>query len=226
MRLLIIEDDLRLGRSLRRSLQHQGHIVDWVQRDVSFDSEVFSTKFDVVVLEMGLSRQDSLELVKRLSGGNCVKKVLAVTTRERLDEFLDRFGNDIDDFILKPFNLDELYARLRAVTYRGAGLTGAELQQSEALKVDLQTRTIFLEGKSVMLTEREFALFAKLLAHRGSILTKAQLRGAGDSWTEDSDSNSIEVHVHHLRRKLGHDFIKTIHGRGYMIDEPIRIDSC
>lgn len=221
MRVLLVEDDSLLGKAVRTGLEQQGHVIDWVQDGASAELALFTSDHAAVVLDIALPKQDGISLLKKIRAkGNSVP-VIIITARDEISERVTGLDSGADDFIVKPFDLQELGARLRAVVRRASGRAASDIVHG-LLKVDPAARTVALDDKPVTLTAREFAILMHLLEHRGKVLSKQQLQEALYSWREEIESNTVEVHVHHLRRKLGRDLIKTMHGMGYMIDERIQ----
>lgn len=221
MRVLLVEDDSLLGKAVRTGLEQQGHMIDWVQDGASAELALLTSDHAAVVLDIALPKQDGLALLKKIRAKGSSVPVIIITARDEISERVTGLDSGADDFIVKPFDLQELGARLRAVVRRASGRAVGDIVHG-LLKVDPAARTVVLDDKPVTLTAREFAILMHLLEHRGKVLSKQQLQEALYSWREEIESNTVEVHVHHLRRKLGRDLIKTMHGMGYMIDERIQ----
>jgi len=218
MRVLLVEDDLLLGKAVRTWLEQQGHAVDWIQDGRSAETAILTHEFAALLLDIGLPRLDGMTLLTRLRARNDAVPVIIITARDDLLERIAALDAGADDFLVKPFDLGELSARLRAVSRRMAGRASSALVHGQ-ITVDAAARTVMLDGRPVNLTSREFAILTYLLEQRGRVVSKLQLQDALYSWRDEIESNAVEVHVHHLRRKLGRDVIKTMHGLGYMIDE-------
>lgn len=218
MRVLLVEDDLLLGKAVRTWLEQQGHAVDWIQDGQNAEAAVLTHDFAALLLDIGLPRLDGLALLKRLRARNETVPVIIITARDDLAIRIAALDAGADDFLVKPFDLGELGARLRAVARRIAGRASSALVHGQ-IKVDAAARTVVLNDRPVSLTAREFAILLYLLEQRGRVVSKQQLQDALYSWRDEIESNAVEVHVHHLRRKLGREVIKTMHGLGYMIDE-------
>lgn len=218
MRLLLVEDDEHLGRALRTGLGQQGHAVDWVQDGVAAELAARNGAYDVVILDLGLPRQDGMQVICHLRRDGFSMPILVITSRDEIGDRVQGLDNGADDFIVKPFDLQELGARVRAAHRRSVGRATAVLVQGD-VRVDPASRQVTRAGEAVSLTAREFMLLLHLLEHRGHIRTRAQLQEAIYSWDSDIESNAIEVHVHNLRRKLGKPLIRTVHGQGYVIDD-------
>lgn len=218
MRVLLVEDDVLLGKAVRTGLEQQGNAVDWVQDGAAAELAVATNDYMAMVLDLGLPKQDGMTLLKKLRAKNKYLPVVIITARDEVAGRIAALDGGADDFIVKPFDLEELGARLRAVVRRANGRAVSDIVHGE-LKVDPAARTVTLDGAPVSLTAREFAILAHLLENRGRVISKQQLQEALYSWRDEIESNAVEVHIHHLRRKLGRKLIKTMHGMGYMIDE-------
>jgi two-component system response regulator QseB len=220
MRLLLVEDDEHLGRAVRTGLQQQGHSVDWVTDGVAAELAARDGDYEAMLLDIGLPRQDGLRVLRQLRRGGFDVPVLIITAREEIHDRVRGLDSGADDFIVKPFDLDELGARLRAVTRRSAGRSGPLIVHGD-IEVEPAARRVTQGGRTVVLTTREFALLQHLLEPAGRVRSRAQLQEALYSWDSGIESNAIEVHVHNLRRKLGRELVRTVHGQGYVIDPEV-----
>lgn len=219
MRVLLVEDDALLGKAVRTGLEQQGHAVDWVQDGDAAELALLASEYAALVLDFGLSRQNGVKLLKKVRARGV--PVVIIAARDEITNRIAGLDSGVDDFIVKPFDLQELGARLRAVVRRASGRAAHDIVHG-MLKVDPVARSVILDDKLVSLTGREFAILTQLLENRGKVLSRQQLQEALYSWSDEIESNTVEVHVHHLRRKLGRDLIKTMHGMGYRIDENIQ----
>ncbi|MGD9843580.1 MAG: response regulator [Steroidobacteraceae bacterium] len=218
MRILLVEDDELLGKAIRTGLEQQDYAVDWVTDGVAGEIAATTTEYSALLLDLGLPRQDGIMLLKKLRASGNTVPVIMITARDALAERIAGLDSGADDFIVKPFDLQELGARLRAVMRRAEGRACAELIHG-GIKIDPAARTVSIDEQLVPITAREFAILKQLLEHKGKVRSKQQLQDALYDWNSDVDSNTVEVHVHHLRRKLGRDLIKTRHGMGYIIND-------
>jgi DNA-binding response OmpR family regulator len=216
MRVLLVEDDALLGAAVRTGLQQQGHSVDWVRDGVQAEEAALLGRYGAVLLDLGLPRQGGMQVLRNLRKQGFDEPVLIITARDQIPDRIVGLDAGADDFILKPFDMGELGARLRAATRRYNGRAQPHITYGQ-LVVDPALREVTLDGKPVTLTVREFALLSHLLAHRGRVQTREQLQEALYSWDRDIESNAVEVHIHHLRRKLGRDLVRTVHGEGYLL---------
>jgi DNA-binding response OmpR family regulator len=216
MRILLVEDDKLLGDGIQTGLKQAGFSVDWVQDGALGAAALESEDFAAVVLDLGLPKLSGLELLRRLrTRGNRVP-VLILTAQDAIEDRIKGLDSGADDYVVKPFDLDELAARLRAVTRRGRGEANSLLHVGE-LELDPAVHRARFRGQPVVLTAREFSLLHELMLHAGRVLSREQLEQRLYAWGDEVESNAIEVHVHHLRRKLAPELVRTIRGVGYMM---------
>jgi two-component system response regulator QseB len=216
MRLLLVEDDAMLGESVRRGLQRQDHAVDWVWDGDAAELAGASEPYDVILLDLGLPRRGGLEVLRNLRRRGVRVPVLILTAQDAVPDRVAGLDAGADDYLVKPFDLDEVTARIRALHRRSEGHAEPVLENGR-LALDPATHEVRLDGRPVELSSREFALLQALLEHPGRPLSRARLEERLYGWGEAIESNAVEVHVHALRRKLGPDAIKTLRGVGYMI---------
>ena len=219
MRVLLVEDDGMIGESVRTALRQSGFAVDWVRDGEAADATLASERFDVVLLDLGLPRRDGIELLKTLRGRGDRTPVIVLSARDALASRVGGLDAGADDYLLKPFELDELLARMRAVMRRHDGRAASAVQVNDVV-LDAATRQVTRGGVPVPLSAREFALLEALMARPGAILSRAQLEDRLYGWGDQIDSNAISVFIHQLRRKLGEDFIQTVRGVGYYVGTP------
>jgi two-component system OmpR family response regulator/two-component system response regulator QseB len=218
MRLLLVEDDEHIGRAVQTGLAQQGHAVDWVQDGVAAELAARDGEYDAVLLDLGLPRQDGMQVIASLRRDGFAAPILIITSRDEIRDRVQGLDSGADDFIVKPFDMEELGARLRAAHRRSVGRPQSVVVHGD-IRVDPAARQVTRAGQPVPLTGREFMLLLHLLEHRGHVRTRTQLQESLYSWNSDIESNAIEVHVHNLRRKLGKDLIRTVHSQGYVIDQ-------
>ena len=216
MRILIVEDDSMLGEGLQAGLRQAGFQPEWVKDGEAAWQILRHESFSAVVLDLGLPKLDGLEVLKRLRGEGQKLPVLVLTARDTADDVISGLDSGADDYMIKPCDLGELAARLRALIRRAAG-TAAPIMQIGALSLDPASREVRYEGQEVELSPREFDLLHELMLNAGKVLTRAQLESKLYPWGEEVESNALEVHVHHLRRKTRSEIIKTVRGVGYLI---------
>ena len=216
MRVLLVEDDTMIGESLREALRMQGMAADWVRDGRAADAALASERFDAVLLDLGLPQRSGLEVLAALRARGDTTPVIVLTARDALPDKVGALDKGADDYLVKPFELDELLARLRAVVRRRAGRAGGTLEVAD-LRLDPATREVSRGGRAVLLSAREFALLQALMERPGAILSRAQLEDRLYGWGEELESNAISVYVHQLRRKLGDDVLHTVRGVGYYV---------
>lgn len=218
MRVLLVEDDPLLGSALAGGLKHAGHTVDWLQDGVAADAAVAATAYHAVVLDLGLPRRGGMELLRawRNRGRTRQLPVLIITARDRIADRIAGLDAGADDYMVKPVDLDELSARLRALERRASGEATPTISLG-AVTIDPAAKSISRDGAEVPLTPREFAVIMALARRKGQTLSVDQLRDALYGFAEEIDSNAIEVYVHNLRRKLGRGIVETVRGFGYRV---------
>ncbi len=216
MRILLVEDDALLGDALQVGLREQGFAVEWIRDGAAGEAALASDEFTAVVLDLGLPRMSGLELLQRVRNRGDHTPVIILTAREAVDDRVRGLDLGADDYVVKPVALKELAARLRAVARRAQG-TGSGSIVVGSLSLDLASRAVTFDGNPVELQPREFALLQELVLRAGRVVTRTQLETQLYEWDRSLDSNAIEVHVHHLRRKLAPTLIRTVRGVGYMI---------
>jgi two-component system OmpR family response regulator/two-component system response regulator QseB len=216
MRILLVEDDPQLGDGLTIGLRQAGFAVDWVKDGNSADHALQSETFDLVVLDLGLPRLSGMEVLSRARRRRQTLPVLILTARDATGDKVSGLDAGADDYLVKPVDLDELAARIRALTRRSAGRAAPLLTRGD-LTLDPAAHSVTLAGAPVELSSREFSLLQMLLENAGRVLSRSQLEQSVYGWRDEPDSNALEVHIHHLRKKLGSDLIRTLRGVGYTI---------
>ncbi|HSN33957.1 MAG TPA: winged helix-turn-helix domain-containing protein [Ideonella sp.] len=216
MRVLLAEDDALLGDGLRNGLRQHGFQIDWVRDGLAAERELRSGVYAAAVLDLGLPRVDGLDVLARVRADRVDTPVLVLTARDALPERIRGLDLGADDYIVKPVDLGELAARLRALVRRAHGQPTERLVQG-ALVLDPAGRSVSLDGRPVTLAPREFDLLHELMLAAGRVLSREQLEQRLYAWGREVDSNAVEVHIHHLRRKLRPELIQTIRGVGYML---------
>jgi len=216
MRILLVEDDRMLGDGLQAGLTQAGYAVDW-RRDGEAAVTALSTEsFAAVVLDLGLPKRDGLSVLQWLRGRHDATPVLILTARDQLEDKVRGLDLGADDYVLKPFDLDEITARLRALVRRAHGRPEPLLTLGE-IALNPAARSVTRAGQAIELTPREFDLLHLLLENTDRVLTRRTLEEQLYTWNDAVDSNALEVHIHHLRKKLGIDLIRTVRGVGYMV---------
>jgi two-component system, OmpR family, response regulator QseB len=216
MRVLVIEDDPMIGRAVMAGLQEGGYTVDWVRDGVDAELALSHRVYDLALLDLGLPRRDGLEILKGLRRTGNSLPVVVITARDAVADRVAGLDHGADDYLVKPFDLDELLARARAVIRRKAGRPTPEMVCG-ALSVDPVKRLVLFRGAPVELSAREFAVLEVLMKEPGAVVSREKLEDAVYGWGEEVGSNSIEVHLHHLRRKLTPELIRNVRGVGYRL---------
>ena len=218
MRLLLVEDDAMLGEAVNIGLAQDGFVVEWVRDAPKAAAALAAGGFDLCLLDLGLPRGSGLEVLRALRSRGSRLPVIIVTARDAIQDRVAGLDAGADDYVLKPFDLAELAARVRAVARRNGGQASSILQLGE-VKLDLAARRAWLNGAPVELSAREFSILESLALAQGRVQTRSELEEKLYGWNGEVESNALEVHIHHLRRKLGSQLIRTVRGVGYAIGE-------
>jgi two-component system OmpR family response regulator/two-component system response regulator QseB len=216
MRVLVVEDDPLLGRGVQAGLEQAGFAADWVRDGIAADSSLAGTQYAAVVLDLGLPRLAGLELLGRLRSRRDRTPVLILTARDALEDRVKGLDAGADDYMIKPFQFEELSARLRALVRRAHG-EAAPVLNAAGVTLDPGTRSVAWQGRPVELPAREFEVLQELMLNAGRVLSREHLQERVYRWGEEVGSNAIDVHIHHLRRKLAPELIRTIRGVGYLM---------
>lgn len=218
MRLLLVEDDPLLGQGINTLLTNNGYVVDWVKDGSLADQALKNESFDVVVLDLGLPKLPGINVLHKMRQRGDKTPVLILTAKDTTEDEVKGFETGADDYLTKPFDLDILSARLRALHRRTANRATPLIEYKE-ITIDPATHVVKKEGNVLNLPRREYALLQKLIENAGRALSREQLLQSMYGWEEEIDSNSLEVHIHNLRKKFGSEMIVTIRGIGYMVDK-------
>ena len=216
MRILVVENDSLLGDAIQAGLTEMGDAVDWVRDGVAAEQALDTAPYAAMVLDLGLPRRTGLEVLQRLRARGGRLPVLILTARDTVEDRIRGLDAGADDYLIKPFDLGELAARLRALTRRAGGQADPVLRVA-GVELDPAAHTVTFHGQPVELSAREFALLHALMRNAGRVMTRAQLEEQLYPWGEEVESNAVEVHVHRLRRKLAADLIQTVRGVGYLM---------
>ena len=214
MRVLLIEDDELIAHGILVGLRAHGLTVDGVNTAAQAEATLSAVHCDVVILDLGLPDEDGMSLLRRLRTGGMALPVLVLTARDAVQDRVAGLRAGADDYLLKPFDLSELVARLHALLRRAAGRS-VDLIEHGPLRLDPARGEVLMHGRAIDLSRRELALLVALLQARGRILSPDQLKDSLYDFSEEIESNALNVHIHHLRRKLGADIIETVRGVGY-----------
>jgi two-component system response regulator QseB len=219
MRVLLVEDDDMIGKSIQQGLRKDGYTVDWVTDGLSAELALADNSYDFLLLDLGLPGKGGMDVLRSLRAKGHDIPVLIITAHDALSDRLDGLDNGADDYLVKPFDLDELSARMRAILRRFASRSIGIFEHGR-LSLNPATHTVIFDGENVVLSRREFALLHLLVLKPDIILSRAQLEEKLYGWNEEVGSNAVEVHIHALRKKLGQGFIRNIRGVGYKIGNP------
>jgi len=216
MRLLLVEDDPMIGEALVELLHREHYAVDWVRDGIAANGALVSTPYDLVILDLSLPKRDGLSVLRALRERRNRVPVLVTTARDALEDRVAGLDAGADDYVLKPFEFDELLARIRALIRRAAGRAQTSYTRGGTV-LDPVARTARVDGKEVTLSAREWAVLEPLLLRPGATLSRQQLEEKLYGWGESVNSNAVEVYVHGIRKKLGADFIRNVRGLGYLV---------
>lgn len=216
MKILLVEDDRLLGDGIRTGLAQAGFTVDWAADGREAELALLGESYDAVILDLGLPRLSGLDVLRSARTSKNPVPILILTARDTVADRIAGLDAGADDYLVKPFDLGELQARLRALVRRANSQTAAEIIHG-TLRLDCAGHSVSYEGHPVDLSAREFAILQQLLLNAGRVLSKAKLEEKLYGWGDEIESNAIEVFVHHLRRKLSPQLIRTVRGVGYMI---------
>jgi DNA-binding response OmpR family regulator len=216
MRLLLVEDDIMIGETVLDVLRAEHFAVDWVKDGAMADTAARTQHYDLILLDLGLPKRDGLDVLKGLRQRQDATPVIVVTARDAVADRIAGLDAGADDYVLKPYDLDELLARIRALIRRGAGRLDPVLE-IQNIRLNPITHEAHRNGLPVTLSAREWAVLEALMARPGIVLSRAQLEEKLYSWKDDISSNAVEVYVHGLRKKLGSELIQTVRGLGYAL---------
>lgn len=216
MRLLLVEDDGMIGEAVLDCLSADGYAVDWVRDGLAAEAALQGNPYDIVLLDLGLPRKDGLDVLRGLRARKDRTPVLVATARDAVAQRVEGLDAGADDYIVKPYDLDELLARIRALLRRSAG-RAEPIYEYMGVSINTATKEVLVEGEPVILSAREWAVLEPLLARPGMILSRAQLEEKLFSWKDEVNSNAVEVYIHGLRKKLGNALIQNVRGVGYLV---------
>lgn len=216
MRLLLVEDDAMIGEAVLQVLRAEHYAVDWVRDGAMADAALLGEHYDLVLLDLGLPKRDGLEVLRALRARRATVPVLVATARDAVGDRIAGLDAGADDYVVKPYDIDELLARIRALLRRSAG-RGEPVFEYKGVSLNPATREATVQGQPVSLSAREWAVLEPLLTRPGAVLSRAQLEEKLYSWKDDISSNAVEVYIHGVRKKLGADLIQTVRGLGYVV---------
>ncbi|MES2192075.1 MAG: response regulator [Pseudomonadota bacterium] len=216
MRLLLVEDDAMIGETVLNVLRSEHYAVDWVRDGAMADQALRSAEYDLVLLDLGLPKRDGLEVLRALRSRRSTVPVLIATARDSITDRIAGLDAGADDYVVKPYDTDELLARIRALLRRSAGRAEPAFEH-RGVSLNPATREASVNGQPVSLSAREWAVLEPLIARPGVVLSRTQLEEKLFSWKDDVSSNAVEVYIHGVRKKLGNEFIQTVRGLGYLV---------
>jgi len=216
VRLLLVEDDTMIGESVLDLLREDGYAVDWVKDGEMAETALRTGSYDLVLLDLGLPRKGGLEVLAGLRARRDRVPVLIATARDSVKQRIEGLDAGADDYVLKPYDLDELLARIRALLRRASG-RAEPIYEHKGVSINPATREVNVDGQPIVLSAREWAVLEPLIARPGMVLSRAQLEEKLYSWRNEVSSNAVEVYIHGLRKKLGADLIQNVRGVGYMV---------
>lgn len=218
MRLLLVEDDELLGDAVKTGLSQFGYVVDWLKDGESAKAAIKTESFELIILDLGLPKLSGLHLLQSIRREGNVTPVIILTARESVESKIKGLDSGADDYLIKPFDLNELSARVRALIRRSQGRADTVLHYRN-ITLDPAAHQVTVDGNTINVPRREFALLQKLLENQGHVLSRETLMQSIYGWDEYVDSNALEVHIHNLRKKLNANYIRTVRGIGYMIEK-------
>jgi two-component system, OmpR family, response regulator len=216
MRVLLVEDDRMIAEAVCTALQQDGDTVEWLRDGAGAAAALDASTFDIVLLDLGLPKRGGLEVLREARRGGDATPVIIITARDDVQSRIAGLDSGADDYVVKPFDLDELQARMRSVLRRGAG-RGEPAIEHAGIRLDPATHEVSRDGAPITLSAREYAVLEALLLRPGAVLSRAQLEERLYGWGGEIESNAVEVYVHSLRRKLGSGSIRTLRGVGYCV---------
>lgn len=219
MRLLLVEDDTMIGEVVLDLLRAEHYAVDWVKDGEMADTALLQGQYDLVLLDLGLPRKDGIEVLRAMRARKDRTPVLVATARDSVEHRIGGLDAGADDYVLKPYDLDELLARIRALLRRAVGRAEPVFEYKN-ISVNPATREVLVDGKPAALSAREWAVLEALIGRPGAVLSRAQLEEKLYSWRDEVSSNAVEVYIHGLRKKLGSELIQNVRGVGYMVPKP------
>ncbi len=218
MRLLLVEDDPMIGKSIREGLRREGYGIDWVRDGWAAEQSLTATDYDLLILDLGLPRVHGLQVLKNTRQKGKKIPVLVITARDGVEDRVNGLDAGADDYLVKPFSMSELGARVRALLRRSTGQADPVFRHAD-VELNPLTREVLFNKKIVALSQREFSLLESLIRHPGTVISRTSLEQSIYAWGQEVESNAVEVHISNLRKKLSPKLIKTVRGVGYKIAE-------
>ncbi len=218
MRILLAEDDIMLGKAIKETLQNEGDVVDLVEDGESCETALLTTNFDIVILDIGSPKKSGIEVLKSIRAKKNKTPIIILTAYDKLSQKIEGLNLGADDYMTKPFDVEELIARINSLTRRSKGNASSKIEYKNIV-LDTLAHKVFLDEKQIEISPKEFKILQILLENIDKVISKNALEEALYSWENSLESNAVEVHIHHLRKKLGQNFIKTIRSIGYIIEK-------
>ena len=218
MRLLLVEDNDSIGKGLYKGLHQAGYAVDWVRDGDTAQSAFSNERYDIAVLDLGLPGKSGIEVLDDIRTRENKVPVLILTAKDTVNDRIIGLDHGADDYMVKPFDLDELQARLRAIIRRSSGRARPSLHHGD-IELDPASHTVSKDGRIVELTPKSFEILQTLMENQGRVMSRSRLEDSLYSWKDEIESNAVEVHIHRIRKALGNDLIRTIRGVGYIMDK-------
>lgn len=216
MRILLIEDDMMLGEAVLQGLRQEGYAADWVRDGISAQLAIGDACYGLVLLDLGLPGKSGLDVLRKARADGLATPVLVLTARDEVPDRIKALDSGADDYMVKPFSLDEMLARIRVLLRRAAGRRAPRLQRG-SIDLDPASHRVMHNQQPIELSPREFNILQALLESEGEVVSRRRLEDMLYGWGDEVESNSVEVHIHRLRRKLGRDAIQTVRGAGYRL---------
>jgi DNA-binding response OmpR family regulator len=218
MKILLVEDDSMIGENIQIALDSEGIATDWVKDGMQAEAALSTNAYDGMLLDLGLPQKDGIDVLRALRAKGNNLPVMVVTARDTVSQRVQGLNSGADDYLVKPFDLEELIARLHALVRRARG-GGEMVYRHSDVVVNSATRQVMVAERQIALSAREWAILEALVTRPGAILSRAQLEERLYGWTADVESNAIEVYIHGLRKKLGQNFVVNVRGLGYMVEK-------
>lgn len=218
MRILLVEDDFMLGKTVKEAIEQENFVVDLVENAILCEAALATTTFDLILLDINLPDKSGLEILSDIRNKKNNVPVLILTARDAINQKIDGLNKGADDYLVKPFDLDELIARINALVRRSRNIATPTLNYKDLILNPIGHK-FSKNGQSIELSPKEFVILKTLMENVGKVISKSSLENGLYSWDNSIESNTVEVHVHHLRKKIGDNIIKTIRGIGYIIEE-------
>jgi len=218
MRILIVEDDTLLGDGIRAGLSQNSYAADWVEDGEAAETALLTNDYELIVLDLGIPKISGLELLKKIRAQGNDIPVIILTAQDGVEDRIKGLDSGADDYLTKPFDLEELTARLRALLRRRGGRSTPIIEHAN-ITLDPASHTVTKDDKTVDISPREFTILQLLLENQNKVMSRSRLEEGLYAWNDEVESNTVEVHIHHLRKKLGAELIRTIRGVGYIIDK-------